>query len=280
MKIDNDDLTAFAGTAILHFIALLLLYFTVLRTLVPVDDGGVPVVFGDLYTSVGSYQPPATPVQPQKQTPTQTTTVPVPKTEEKLITQNKVETVSIPDQKKENEKKIAEENAKKVKEREEAERKRKEEDERKRKEAELRKQQEKSINDLASNAFGVGSSQENRQGTGTSGTTNQGSPFGNSETGLSEGTGGFGSFNLKGRSLGSAGLPRPDYTAQEEGRIVIDIVVDPDGNVINAKIGQGTNIDNQSLRNSALAAAKRAKFNKIQSANNQNGTITYNYKFT
>jgi TonB family protein len=64
---------------------------------------------------------------------------------------------------------------------------------------------------------------------------------------------------------------------QEEGRIVINITVDPKGNVISAEIGRGTNIDNGSLRQSALDAARRAKFNSIQGANNQSGTITYNY---
>ena len=278
MKIDNDDITAIAGTVIIHLIALLLLYFTVLRTLVPVDDGGVPVVFGDLYTSVGIYQPPPSTVPQQKQTPSQTTTVPVPRTEEKLITQNKEETVSIPDKPKVDEKKIAEEKAKKEKEKEDAERKRREEDERKRREEELRKQQE-AINNRVSNAFGIGSSQDNQQGSATAGTANQGSPFGNSPSGQTEGTGGFGSFNLSGRSLGSGGLPRPVDTGQEEyGKIVINITVDPDGNVISADVGQGTNIDKLSQRNSALNAAKSAKFNKIQGANNQRGTITYKYE--
>ena len=58
---------------------------------------------------------------------------------------------------------------------------------------------------------------------------------------------GYGSFNLNGRSIGAGGLPRPAYTIQEEGRIVINITVDPKGNVIFAEIGKGTNIDNGSL---------------------------------
>ncbi|MDB8954279.1 energy transducer TonB family protein, partial [Parabacteroides merdae] len=111
-----------------------------------------------------------------------------------------------------------------------------------------------------------------------SGTGNQGSPFGNSDHGANEGVGGYGSFNLNGRSIGAGGLPRPAYTIQEEGRIVINITVDPKGNVIFAEIGKGTNIDNGSMRKSALDAAKRAKFNSISGANNQSGTITYLYK--
>ena len=59
---------------------------------------------------------------------------------------------------------------------------------------------------------------------------------------------------------------------------MINITVDPKGNVIFAEVGRGTNIDNASMRRSALEAAKRAKFNSINEANNQSGTITYVYR--
>jgi TonB family protein len=63
----------------------------------------------------------------------------------------------------------------------------------------------------------------------------------------------------------------------EYGTIVIDITVDPKGNVIFAGIGKGTNIGNTSMRQSAIDAAKRTKFNNISGNNNQSGTITYKY---
>jgi TonB family protein len=93
-----------------------------------------------------------------------------------------------------------------------------------------------------------------------------------------KGSGGFGTFNLNGRSIGDEGLPRPSYRGQEEGRIVMNITVDSNGDVIHVEFGRGTNIDNPNMRKSALDAAKRAKFNRIQGTNNQNGTITYIYK--
>ena len=67
----------------------------------------------------------------------------------------------------------------------------------------------------------MGNAEGNSQGDAESGTGNQGSPFGNSDHGANEGVGGYGSFNLNGRSIGAGGLPRPAYTIQEEGRIVI-----------------------------------------------------------
>jgi len=93
-----------------------------------------------------------------------------------------------------------------------------------------------------------------------------------------EGADGFGSFNISGRSIGSGGLPKPAYIGREEGSIVVNITVDPNGNVINAEIGRGTNIADTNMRKSALEAVKKAKFNRINGADNQSGTITYSYR--
>ena len=124
----------------------------------------------------------------------------------------------------------------------------------------------------------MGSAAGNNQGDGDTAAGNQGSPFGNSDHGANEGVGGYGSFDLNGRSIGAGGLPRPEDTVKEEGRIVGNITVDAKGNVIFAEVGRGTNIDNASMRKSALDAARKAKFNSISGANNQSGTITYLYK--
>ena len=157
-------------------------------------------------------------------------------------------------------------------------RRKREEAEKKRLEEEHRKK-EQAINNRVAGAFGIGGAEGNRQGDAETGTDNQGSPFGNSaHHGANGGVGGYGSFNLNGRSIGAGGLPRPAYKIQEEGKIIVKITVDPKGNVIFAEIGNGTNIDNASMRKSALDAAKRTKFNSINGANNQSGTITYVYK--
>ena len=161
----------------------------------------------------------------------------------------------------------------------EQERIRKEKEAEQKRLAEEKRKKEQAISNKVAGAFGIGSAAGNSQGDAASGTGNQGSPFGNSDHGANEGVGGYGSFNLNGRSIGSGGLPRPAYTIQEEGRIVVNITVDPKGNVIFAEVGRGTNIDNASMRRSALEAARKAKFNQISGANNQSGTITYVYKF-
>ena len=275
MKFNKDDFSALAGTIVIHLILLFILYFTVIRTLVASEDSGILVNFGDIALASGLYEPQYSTTPPQRAVPPQTAPRPSVAAEQKIITQDREKSVSIPEKKETKKEPVVDENAKRIQ--EEAERRRNEEAERKRREDEQRKQEE-AISNRVSNAFGLGSSPETSQGDATSGTGNQGSPFGNSDTGANEGTGGFGTFNLNGRSIGRGGLPRPLYNIQEEGRIVINITVDPNGNVILADIGRGTNIDNSSLRKSAIDAAKRAKFNKIQGSNNQSGTITYIYK--
>lgn len=141
-----------------------------------------------------------------------------------------------------------------------------------------RRNKEQAISNRVTGAFGIGGTEKNNHGDVKIDTGNQGSPFGNSEYKNNESADGHSSFSLNGRSLGVRGVPRPTCTILKEGKIVINITVDPKGNIIFAEIGRGTNIDNASMRKSALDAAKRAKFNSINGANNQSGTITYVYK--
>lgn len=279
MKFNKDDIYGLVGTIGFHAILLLILWFSVLKTIVPEEDGGILVNFGNVNSAAGTFEPKYTgQIPPQETTPppppAPTLQIEAPK--EEVITQDLEESVALAEAKKKEEQRKKEE-LQKRKEEEEKERIRKEEAEKKRLAEEQRKKEE-AIRNRVAGAFGMGSAAGNNQGDAPAGTGNQGSPFGNSDHGANEGTGGYGSFNLNGRSIGEGGLPRPAYTIQEEGKIVINITVDPKGNVISAEIGKGTNIDNASMRKSALEAAKRAKFNSISGANNQSGTITYLYK--
>ncbi|HPD44094.1 MAG TPA: energy transducer TonB, partial [Dysgonamonadaceae bacterium] len=115
-------------------------------------------------------------------------------------------------------------------------------------------------------------SRGNTQGGGT-----QGVSTGNSQQGAPSGSGGIGTYDLGGRSLGPGGLAQPRYTVNDYGTVVVNITVDPAGNVIHAEIGRGTNTPSATLRNEALRAAKITKFNAINSTNNQQGTITYKF---
>lgn len=269
MKFNKDDIYSIAGTIAFHLVIFLILWFSVLRSAIPDFDGGVLVNFGNVEAAAGAFEPKYSGTDlPQEQTPPPVST-PEAKAED-LLTQDLEETVAVEAEKK----KALEE--KERKELEEKERRLREEAERRRIEEE-RKKKEQDIRNRVAGAFGIGHADGGSQGDAAAGEGNQGSPFGNSDHGENEGVGGYGSFNLNGRSIGAGGLPRPAYTIQEEGRIVVNITVDPKGNVIFAEVGRGTNIDNASMRKSAIEAAKRAKFNSISGTNNQSGTITYRY---
>ena len=100
-----------------------------------------------------------------------------------------------------------------------------------------------------------------------------GHPDGNTKEGNPDGTP---SAALAGRSvLGS--LPLPDFTANVGGTVVVRIMVDQYGNVTSASVTQtGTTVQNRTLWDAAVRAAKQAKFNVSAAAPLiQEGTITY-----
>lgn len=281
MRLNKDDIYGLFGSCLFHVVIFLILWFSVLKTKIPDEDGGVLVNFGNVDLAAGAFEPKYT----GQQLPEETTTPPPPITaskletpKEELITQDVEESVSLNEEKKKEEKRKKELEQKKQREAEEKERLRKQKEAEAKRVAEERRKKAEDISNKVAGAFGIGTADGNSQGDASSGSGNQGSPFGNSDHGANEGVGGYGTFNLNGRSIGAGGLPRPAYTIQEEGKIVINITVDPKGRVILAEIGRGTNIDNASMRKSALDAAKKATFNSITGTNNQSGTITYIYK--
>ena len=136
-----------------------------------------------------------------------------------------------------------------------------------------RKAAEEAARKRVAGVFGKGA-QMGSKGT-TEGEGVQGSPTGNSSSGATAGTGGYGTFNLGGRSIGEGGLPRPVYNVQDEGKVVVTITVNPAGQVIATSINRQTNTVNPALRKAAEDAAKKARFNTVSGLNNQTGTITY-----
>lgn len=85
---------------------------------------------------------------------------------------------------------------------------------------------------------------------------------------------------LKGRKPVNGYLPKPAYSSQESGTVVVTIWVDQYGNVKKAKAGaEGTTVVDQKLWNAARSAALQAHFNTDADAPAlQEGTITYIFK--
>ena len=237
------------------------------------EAGGVPVMMGDVDAAYGNYDPSTmvdVEVLPEE--------VPAPQpepeveTEQEMITQTEEETVVVkPKAEPKKEKPKVAKKPEKTPEEKAAEAKKLAEEKAERE----RKAAEEAARKRVSGAFGKGAQMTGNKGTAASGTGTEGSKEGNSSTGAKTGTGGYGTFDLGGRSLGTGSLPKPVYNVQEEGRVVVNITVNPAGQVVSTSISPQTNTVNSALRKAAEDAAKKARFNTIDGVNNQTGTITY-----
>lgn len=85
------------------------------------------------------------------------------------------------------------------------------------------------------------------------------------------------SFNIAGRSVKS--LPRPMFNnGYQDGIIIVDVEVNPEGKVIAAKINSKTSINNASMKQSCLDVALKTEFSSLNLSENQSGSITYSCK--
>lgn len=287
----KNKITGLVGTIVLHAIILALLFLIAISKPKAQEEGGVPVMLGNMEVAQGNADPYTltdVDILDEPQLPTEMSVPePVPQvpSEADMITQEDEPTIAVP--KKETPKpevkteKVKKETPKKepVKPKEKTEAEKRAEAERlaaEKKAAEERAAAEAAAKRIAG-AFGKGTQMGNK-GTGTTGQGIQGSPTGNAAEGKSSGVGGYGTFDLNGRSLGPGGLPMPVYNVQEEGRVVVTITVNPAGQVIQTSINKRTNTANAALRKAAEDAARKARFNVVDGVNNQSGTITYYFK--
>lgn len=243
-----------AGALLVHVVVIALLILVGFTLPEQSEEGGVPVMMGEVPDAWGAADPSLVEVDvmPEETAPEMPEEV-----EQDMLTQEEEETVAI--------KPKAEEKKKEAKKPEKTAAEKAEE---------ARKlAAEKAERERVAGAFGKGA-QMGSKGT-TEGEGVQGSPTGNSSSGATAGTGGYGTFNLGGRSIGEGGLPRPVYNVQDEGKVVVTITVNPAGQVIATSINRQTNTVNPALRKAAEDAAKKARFNTVSGLNNQTGTITY-----
>ncbi len=278
MKLHKNDILAGIGTGITMLVLLLFLIFFGMRANTPLTEEGLTVNFGNVDLSAGlfepySEQPAQTPGNQEIPEPSFPQNIAQTPTENELITQEEesVDLAAKAKQKAEEEARLQEEARRKEEEQ------RRLEEERKRQEQE---RQASEIKNQVANVFGSQRGSESTdQGSGNVGDGNQGQPTGVAESANTQGAGsGYGDFSLDGRSHMGA-LPRPAYSIEAEGVVVVRIVVNSQGSVISAGIDlSGTDTDNTALRNAALAAAKQAKFNAIEGNQNQSGTITYRFR--
>lgn len=286
----KSKVTGIIGTVVLHiFVVLLLLFCSLTRPEIQ-EEGGVPVMLGNTQMAQGDADPYAmTEVdvlpQPPASAPEPEVMPAEPEVKQPLITQAEEPSLQVKKEepKKEKPKKEKKPLKKTEKKTPQKEPEKKVEPEKKpeKTEAEKRAEAERLAAQVAASkiagAFGKGSKMGNK-GNAETGAGLQGSTAGNSDTGKTTGVGWNGAFDLNGRSLGEGGLPAPVYNIQDEGRVVVTIVVNPAGQVVRTSINKRTNTVNPALRKAAEEAAKKARFNTVEGVDNQSGTITYYFK--
>jgi TonB family protein len=260
------DSKALAGTIIFHVALLLCFLFFGLSTPLPLpEEEGVLVTLGYSDQGTGQRQTlTASPPPPQPQT-----AQPAPAAED-IATQSTEETVAIPDSR--------QTRTQPRQQREETPR----EQPRPVQETVQQEPQPEPQPQVDQRALFPGrdrrtTESQNQGETGEQG--NQGRPEGSTDgTAFAGGAQGSGvEFSLTGRRANY--LPIPEYTAQAQGRVVVSITVNRNGEVTRATAGaRGSTTSDQTLWKLAEEAARKARFDiKNDAPHEQTGTITYNF---
>jgi len=273
---------SFTLTTALLSALLLLLFYIGLTYLDPPEEKGIAINFGTTEFGSGKVQPkrkvPSKPVKtPQKpitkQEEIQEDTGPKEAPVEKVLTQEREESIRIRQQ--EIEKQKAQDAARKAKAAaERIAREKKEAEERERREQQDKKNKLDELIDGIKNSDGPPSTSE---GNDTK-PGDEGNPYATSHYGPGAGNGAGGGYGLNGRSLVSRGKVQQD--CNEEGRVVVEIVVDKNGKVIKATPGKrGTTNTHPCLYEPARKTAFKHRWNLDAKAPNQQiGFVVVNFK--
>jgi len=287
---------SFTLTTLLLSLLVLVLFYIGLTYLDPPEENGIAINFGTMDFGSGNQQPkqkikseprdiPKPPNEPQKEVVEEKEEVEekaVPKEEikeeaptEKVLTQESEESIKIKQQREA--KRKADEAAQKAK--AEAERKAKEQ-----REAEARKKAEEDAKKKKLDALMGGIGKSDGTETASEGDDNKpgdkGSPEGNPYATSYYGTPGTGTggYGLNGRSLVNKGKVQQE--CNEDGRVVVRIVVDRNGKVIKATPGvKGTTNNAPCLLEPARKTAFLHRWNLDSNAPSQQiGFVVVNFK--
>ncbi len=281
-------------TTVLLSLLLLLLFYIGLTYLEPPIENGITVNFGSLEYGMGKEQPlekvKSVPVEKKEEiVEEEITEEPVATAQEveeedvtaeeseKVLTKEDPETIKIKQQ--QEAKRKAEEAAKKAQaEADRIAREKREAEEKARQEQEAKKKKLDELMGGLNNADGtVKGGEGDDQLAGDKGQPD-GDPYANTYYGSPGSGSGTGGYGLSGRSLVSKGKVQQE--CNEEGRVVVRIVVDRNGKVIEARAGvKGTTNNHPCLIEPARKTAYLHKWNFDSKAPNQQiGFVVVNFK--
>jgi hypothetical protein len=259
---ENNKAAGILGTVIVHALLLLLLFYFGLSTPLPLPgEEGMEVNLGYSEQGYGDVQPKDLPAEQASVQP-----APSKPAKEELVTTNDEESPAI---------------SKKSKKKQETT----ESETSKTKPVDEQPVKPKVNQNAMYTGKTNGSNSSGNQGI-AGGVGDQGNPNGTPGSSNYSGHGGAGDgigFQLKGR--GKIYLNQPPYDSDEQGRVVVEIIVDREGNVLRATAGKkipgtstGTTVSDQKLWNLARQAALKSKFTPDPKAvEEQVGYITYNF---
>jgi colicin import membrane protein len=266
MTFDRKGIT---GTVLFHTILIIVVLIFGFSTPLPLPgEKGILINFGDAETGFGSLEPAKS--EPARRDESEQTAPPVEKqevrAEKKIITQDYEEAPSLP-VKKETPKKKKEETVRETAKPSEQSRTKEEPVEEPRKVDPRAMYTGKNISSQSAGTEGA-----NKPGG------NQGSPDGDvsSQSRIGGPVGGNGpGFSLEGRD--GVYVPDPSLNYQRQGIVVVEILVDRNGNVVSAREGikGSTTMDVTLLRLAKEAALKSRFTSKSDAPVHQKGTITY-----
>ena len=268
--ISREKIYGIVGTAVFHLLLLLLLYLLVLERIEPQPEKSNIEMQSAVEDFAGEefFEAKVIPdVQQVEQVPPPTPVTQPKAVEEPLIAQNDEQSIPVDTLKLNKEREIEQQRL------EEERRKAKEEVERKAKEEAERKAKEKIAKSVAG-TFGksgkISSAGGKSDGVGVDGTVEGGTDNG-ALAGMGNGHGIEASVgNRKVVSELNRKIP-----VQEEGVVIVKVLVNPDGKVINAN-ARATSVK---LKQVAEKEAYKVRFNKVSSlTENEEGTITFRFK--
>ncbi|MBO5619834.1 MAG: hypothetical protein J5902_07605 [Paludibacteraceae bacterium] len=267
-KKQKRHIIATSGTVLFMLLVFLLLWFVYMRAVVPEEQEGIEIAFGEV-EEAGGYMAEQSETVPMPEPVTAAPETSSAPSDNDLLTQEDEEALALrkEQEQKERERKAAEA-AEKQRQREEQARLEAERKAREAAEAAERAKQAEAI--AKANQFGsLFGNTGNNTGSGDSqGSGQKGNPVGHGSVGGN-------SWSLAGRGI-KGSLPLPNNTFKQEGKVIVEIRVNAAGQVISATHKGGTVSDKQTIQ-LALDAARKAKF--TEGDHDQIGTITYNFKF-
>jgi len=243
-------------TSIVVHLALILIFafFGMSYTIPPPEEEGITINFGFTDAGRGQVQASSPEQAVEKTIEEQVEESSAESALEEVLDQSAEESIALPKEKKE----------------------KKEKEEEKAVEKEPEPQTDKNLSDALSKW--KNKKDQNSEGDGTTNQTgDQGAQEGdpNSKNYVGGGGGNGTSFNLSGRSMVSS--PRIRDNSQDEGKVVVDIIVDKNGKVLRANPGaRGSTTTSRILYKKAKEAALSTKFNASpNSAEEQKGQMTF-----